>query len=336
MFGSDTVVPEAAEIQEAPPYEVSTIIGAGASPAAESMVAGQDGYYLSQAVPCGMFNIFHWDCGMRVFGAQIRKYSFDGTEQTTQGFPVTSLAAPLGLVLEGDSLYSTDATKVVQIALADGTIKKTFAVGDAGVHAANGLCINEDKTELYVTDPGQVANMTFVGSEPAYNGFAKINLQTGEVTQIFAGEQGESPNGCIVVGDTVWITNFFHGLSSYNTKTGNFYGTSHYSNFTNALSSVEDTEVAHTEYHLGFVGDGIVEYDTSLYLGLNGQVEREGELWTCPISGENEIQTCVKVATHGEVMPPCADMELDLVSPKAPSLMCPGLGAGGVARISLK
>jgi len=301
----------------------STIISTASKSYPESIITAVDGYFLS--------NTFQDNPG----AGQIVKYSFDGVLNTAWG-PITHLSYPFGLALssDGTNLYSAQAGAVKKYhILPDGqyqtghgfALLQTFeTLKSVQISHPNGLCMDASESELYVTDPGFFQSY---GGQPG--GLAKIDLATGVVTKLFSVSQGRlGPNGCTVQSPSwsasnsgsgmVWMVNVDSGISSFDIATNS--------------GPVQQTwsQIIATQ-NPPFGGGGIVQYEGVTYVGLNGNPDTYGQIWACHAA--SGVWSCTQVV--GNDFPPCADMQLDVVSSFAPTLLCPGFNKDVVTRLGL-
>eukprot|EP00930_Biecheleria_cincta_P057421 TRINITY_DN4335_c0_g1_i1.p1 TRINITY_DN4335_c0_g1~~TRINITY_DN4335_c0_g1_i1.p1 ORF type:complete len:375 (-),score=61.10 TRINITY_DN4335_c0_g1_i1:491-1615(-) len=284
------VVPAAAA-----PGDAADLIRAGSRP--ESAVVSSDGYFVS-AMQDGT----------------ITKYNFDGS--IADGWKaVTGLTSPRGLAISSDSgtLFVASDSGVSQYTLSStgATEEKVFDTATGGMTQPNGLCLNGAGSKLYATEPGWKA---FPWGASGTSGLAEIDLTSGKVTMLFSGQSDQSPNGCSVAGETVWMASMKDGVTSYNTSTSTAVSTAAWS---------QDIKTAQTSASLA--GDGLAIYAGKLYVSIWKPMPAGGKIFQCDM-----LNACTEFAALS-----AADIQVDAHVQSAPVLLAPDLMAGLIRAIQL-
>eukprot|EP00746_Dinoflagellata_sp_MGD_P127739 gnl/MRDRNA2_/MRDRNA2_62238_c0_seq1.p1 gnl/MRDRNA2_/MRDRNA2_62238_c0~~gnl/MRDRNA2_/MRDRNA2_62238_c0_seq1.p1 ORF type:complete len:360 (+),score=64.85 gnl/MRDRNA2_/MRDRNA2_62238_c0_seq1:145-1224(+) len=269
------------------------IASAGSQP--ESAVATSSGYFVS-AMKDGT----------------ITKYDFDGV--IMDGWAaISGLKAPRGLAVtaDGSTLFAATDAGIIQYSLTStsATETKTFDTLAKGLTKPNGLCLHGDGVRLFATQPGWKA---FPWGVDESSGLAQINLSDGVITMLFQSSENQSPNGCTVVGNKVWLTNMKDGVSSYDLD----------SNIVSAASWAENIKTAQTSNQLA--GDGMAFYDGKLYVSIWTPMG-SGQIYKCAM-----VDACTEFASY-----PAADLQVDLHDPATPELLAPDLRKGKIRAIAL-
>ena len=276
----------------------------------ESGVAVSNGY-LTTNIPTGGVG-------------SINKYNFDGAVATSFT-PVASLTGLKGIVVNsaGTKLYAALSNVVKEYALTDSgaTEARTFNTSAIGVSSPAGGCLDADENYLYI--PQQGWNFMPSAKDPANkNALLKVKLSDGSITTLFQDVADQSPNGCQVVADKVFMVHMVHGVSYFDL-------TSNQAAPMQTWSQAVKDAVA-TSVMPGKAGDGLVIYGGSAYvsmwtLAVAPAITINGTVFKCDYTAS--VSACEVYATVE-----CADMKLDdKISAKMPRLLCPSRNPMGGA-----
>jgi hypothetical protein len=271
--------------------QIVNIVPTVANSRRESAVQASDGYFVSS-----------------MGEGTITKYKFDGTQDAAWG-PISSLNSPRGLAITQDKkrLFVADDDGVAVYDVDPAPALKNRVVASQAARK-NGLCLSADDTKLFVTDSGW--KLWPYGAEGTNKGvLLQIDVgadgSLGAVTTVFTGRADQSPNGCTVVGNTVWMANQKDSVTSYNMATGVISGSASFA--ANILTYQTSNQA---------VGDGMVAYEGALFVStwhLGGGVIHKCNLTTGA--------ACVEVAQQS-----AADMQVRSVPKIGAMYILPALG----------
>ncbi|CAB9521118.1 expressed unknown protein [Seminavis robusta] len=266
----------------------------------ESAVATSSAYYVGQ---------------MNRDGAAILKYDLEGNRDMSFTAPNFTNIRGLAMNGAGDTIWAAHDGAVAELEFVDQAqsslrLKQLYNTSDY-IAAPNGLCLSDDESTMFVTDP--LAN-------------ALLQIDFGDnnptMTLVFR-RQGLSPNGCVVQGNTVWMVHrTVAGITKYDISKSEVGNTEPFS---------LDTIVALTSTAQGppSFGDGIVFWNGKLYVSVwefSAAPPWNGTVFEC-----DSTSTCEPFSV-GSV---AADMQLDLKTPDQPALILPNLFGQQVATLSL-
>ncbi len=117
---------------------------------------------------------------------------------------ITGLNDPKGLLLDGDKLYVTDNTELVEMSISNGEISKRTAVKNAV--SLNDIT-QDEAGSIFISDMGQNSIYMKPG-EMAINNMMMSDHQKGEFTELIKSDQLSTPNGLLAVGDHLYVASW--------------------------------------------------------------------------------------------------------------------------------
>lgn len=276
---------------EVAPFSVSTVIWQGFGSSFESCHAASDGYL------CSVMN-----------GGRVAKFDWDGSPVDFPGANDLDEPRGLALSLSKTTLFVASNDRVTEYALSStgATEVRHFDTSVFGVPRPNGLCLDEGGQKLYATQPGWKA-MPW-GATEELSALLQIDLETGDVSSLFHGIENQSPNGCAVEGDTIWMIGMRHGVTSFDLPSLEAHST-------RAFSSA----IAEAENSLELAGDGIAFYGGKMYVSI-WKPMGEGRIYECEAATD---APCTRLDTNIRG----ADIQVDDHDPEHPALLVPDLSS---------
>mmetsp|Transcript_111808 Transcript_111808/g.198046 ORF Transcript_111808/g.198046 Transcript_111808/m.198046 type:complete len:345 (+) Transcript_111808:1-1035(+) len=215
----------------------------------------------------------------------VKMYKADGSLDNSFT-PISSLANPRGLAVNsaGTKLWVAHDGGVSEYSLtaSGATRDRTYDLTLFQIDKPNGLCLNEDESKLFVTQPGWKA---FPYGADGVNALVMLTVGSMQTVVLFRDRAGHTPNGCVVKGMTIWMMNQKDGLTSFR-----------YDNNQHILTYDFAAAVKTYQQDNQEVGDGIVFYEDKWYLSSWKPMPAQGAIHVC--DPWNTATPCTEYSTE--------------------------------------